>query len=623
MTSLTFPATRWSLAGLLLLTLVSLSSVQAEKSHDGAKAELQTFELRIVDLKGDPVPEARMEIRSRPLLDSAEIVTGEFLKQDRNRVSANADTNGVLRVQGEPLPAGLSFSIEADGFAPFWIALDQKQVSVPPSLTASVEPAWTIGGVVLDPGGRPVPGAAVQPFIRYQKPPEHADASYIGTKITTDKEGRWHYGHVPESLSEVQVSITHPEYEPLRESLSRNQFESTAGNPSTGSITLTQGLTLAGIVRDPQGDPIEEATVRTKFLNEIREAKTDEFGRYQLTGCEEMHCRVVVFANERALEMREVHVQPGMEPVDFVLPPGGRVKVRVVDGEGKGLPRSRIFLQHWRGPVDYFEFDHVDCYTDENGVWEWNEAPLDTFEADICPPGGMQLVDQRLVAGKDEHLFQPPPLLVVTGRVLDAESGEPITNPRVTPGHRNDNPSIGFDWYERDAYTPETSHYRVQFNRSLKGYVVRVEAEGYRVSQSRDFHFDEGDVTFDFRMQRAESLTGQIVDASGRPASGAKLAISDHGSQISIQDGRFDDSSTYATRMVTDKEGRFSVPARDVPFHLVVIHDQGHALLFSESIPSDSPIALKPWASIKGTYRIGSKPAANLRLRIDLNRGHD
>lgn len=49
-TSLTFPATRWSLAGLLLLTLLSLSSVQAKKSHDGEKAELQTFELRIDDL---------------------------------------------------------------------------------------------------------------------------------------------------------------------------------------------------------------------------------------------------------------------------------------------------------------------------------------------------------------------------------------------------------------------------------------------------------------------------------------------------------------------------------------------------------------------------------------------
>lgn len=55
-TSLTFPATRWSLAGLLLLTLLSLPSVQAEESNNGTKAELQTFELRIVDLKGHPEP---------------------------------------------------------------------------------------------------------------------------------------------------------------------------------------------------------------------------------------------------------------------------------------------------------------------------------------------------------------------------------------------------------------------------------------------------------------------------------------------------------------------------------------------------------------------------------------
>ncbi|WDQ15360.1 hypothetical protein [Rhodopirellula sp. P2] len=142
------------------------------------------------------------------------------------------------------------------------------------------------------------------------------------------------------------------------------------------------------------------------------------------------------------------------------------------------------------------------------------------------------------------------------------------------------------------------------------------------MAQSRDFEYDEGEVTFDFQMQRAASLTGQLVDANGRPASGAKLAISDHGSQISIQDGRFDDSSTYATRLVADEKGQFRVPAREAPFHLAVLHEQGHALLFSESIDSDAPVELKPWSSIEGTYRIGSKPAANLRLRIDLNEFH-
>ncbi|HBE62059.1 MAG TPA: hypothetical protein DDX19_04680 [Rhodopirellula baltica] len=59
---MTFPATRWSLAELLLLTLLSLSSVRAEKSPDGEKSELKTFELRIVD----PVRPSRTKILGAP-----------------------------------------------------------------------------------------------------------------------------------------------------------------------------------------------------------------------------------------------------------------------------------------------------------------------------------------------------------------------------------------------------------------------------------------------------------------------------------------------------------------------------------------------------------------------------
>jgi hypothetical protein len=83
------------------------------------------------------------------------------------------------------------------------------------------------------------------------------------------------------------------------------------------------------------------------------------------------------------------------------MKPGGKIRVRVVDEQGKGIPRARIFFRRWRGMSDYFEFDHVNAYTDDNGVWTWNEAPLDEFKADICRPEGMQLFGQTLIAREE------------------------------------------------------------------------------------------------------------------------------------------------------------------------------------------------------------------------------
>ena len=55
----------------------------------------------------------------------------------------------------------------------------------------------------------------------------------------------------------------------------------------------------------------------------------------------------------------------------------------MVDENGEGIPKARIFFQRWRGHIDYFEFDHVNEYADEQGVWEWNEAPVDGFAAGV------------------------------------------------------------------------------------------------------------------------------------------------------------------------------------------------------------------------------------------------
>ena len=42
--------------------------------------------------------------------------------------------------------------------------------------------------------------------------------------------------------------------------------------------------------------------------------------------------------------MQEVRVDPEMDPVNFSMEPGGRIRVRVVDEQGKGIPRTRIFF---------------------------------------------------------------------------------------------------------------------------------------------------------------------------------------------------------------------------------------------------------------------------------------
>ena len=255
--------------------------------------------------------------------------------------------------------------------------------------------------------------------------------------------------------------------------------------------------------------PIAGALIHTGSYNEYREAKTGDDGSYQLNGCKAGMARIVVWAKDAATDMKELQLGENMEPVDFQMKPGGNVRIRVLDTEGKPVPKARIFFQLWRGQLAYSDFEKINQYADDNGIWEWHEAPLDQFEADICPPNGMQLSNQPIIARAEEYVFHTYPALVISGKVVDAETKEPIKKFQVIPGIRSD-PGHVF-WDQRDIFTAIDGKYQVRQNRENFAYLVQIEAEGYLREISRDVKSDEGQVNVDFALRKANSLARTVV----------------------------------------------------------------------------------------------------------------
>ena len=131
------------------------------------------------------------------------------------------------------------------------------------------------------------------------------------------------------------------------------------------------------------------------------------------------------------------------------------------------------------GPFEYFEFDHVSQYADEKGVWVWNEAPLDEFKADICPPDGMELELQPLIARAEEYVFRTSPALVVSGKVVDAVTKEPIKKFRVVPGFRS---------AEKEMHCARSENYVASDGQ----YRIRANARGFRSHPHRSRRLSAG-----------------------------------------------------------------------------------------------------------------------------------
>jgi protocatechuate 3,4-dioxygenase beta subunit len=594
------------------------SEVRTGNASDGESKE---FELRVVGPGGKAIPNAVVEVRTDPLPTADQVSTGKFLRRAKYGSVLSTDAAGRLVIKLPRPPQRLDVDITTPGYGPYWASWSSEshQQPIPPQFTAELEAGWSVGGILVDPEGKPVEGARVAPWIEFKKRPGDLHQLGVGTIIKTDAAGKWRFDSVPASMGEVQVAIDHPRFKPFHRPLARAEFGIEGGREPAARIVLERGLTVAGTVTDEAGKPIGGALVRTKFVNDIREARTGSDGVYTLVGCEPRSARIVVSAKGKATDMKERNVTADMGPVDFRMKPGGTVRIRVLDEQGNPVPRARIFFQRWRGQFQYFEFNHVSQDADGNGLWVWNEAPLDEFEADICPPGGMQLQRQPLSPRAEEYVFRTPPPLVISGKVIDALTKKPIKEFQVIPGVRFNTTQTS--WAHRESFSASDGQYRLRHDRGESANLVRIEADGYKAAVSRDIKSDEGNVTIDFELTRGNNVVAKVVTSRLLPAVGAKVALGVAGSQIHIANGDISDSQTYSARATTDKTGRFHFPAQDGDFQLVITHPEGFAHIKSTSDwDLTRIIRLQPWSRVEGIYRIGPKPAAHVPITLDVAR---
>ena len=635
----------WPLAGLILFAVVALPHLSADgedaqagsrepsqgsatpnrpgpKADDVARAPLgEQFELQVVGPGGKPIPDALVELRTSPAPTAEQIRQGKFVRKASYGSFVTADAEGRVVVTFPRTPTRLDVHITTPGYGPYRAAWSPEShgQSPPPRFTAELEAGWSVGGIVVDAEGKPVEGAMVQPSIEFKKRPGDVQQMGAGARIKTDAAGLWRFDSVPTSMGEVFMEINHPDFSPVRRSLTRGEFGLEPGREPTARIALDRGLTVIGRVTDEEGRPIVGALVRTKFQNDIREARTGDDGAYRLVGCEPRAARIVVSARGRATDMKELGIEPEMGPVDFRMKPGGTVRVRVTDEQGNPLPKARIFFQRWRGPFSYFEFNHVGQYADENGIWAWNEAPLDEFRADICPPGEtqMQLLEQPLLPREEEYVFRLPAALVVSGKVIDAETKEPVKEFRVIPGIRSSETHM--NWSRGEGFPASGGQYRIRRDRGYLGHLVRIEADGYQAGVSRDIKSTEGNVSIDFELKRGRNIAAKVVTPGLLPAAGAKVALGVAGSQINVMNGEIDDGSTYCARAATDAVGRFHFPAQDQDFQLVITHASGYAQIKSPAEwDTMRIIRLEPWARAEGTFRVGRRPTANVPITLNV-----
>jgi len=552
------------------LYAIAIAAIKERLGQEQAPAvdTAGVFDLSVVNKKtGEPLAGVNLEVRI-----------------DKAYSQAVTDRQGRYRIKlGQKEPDYLRITAGAEGFVPMQLVYNKGQnvVEVPDGHTLYLEPATTIGGIIEDNRGRPIEGASVYLLV-----PGGLDSDVERIAIRnhlekTDKQGRWRCDIVPAKLDDVSIRLAHPDY------VDDEGYGVTEKPPMeklrdmTGVMVMEKGLGVAGSVFDANNRPIEGASVARgldRWGTHYADTKTDANGQFSFESCREGEMVLTVQAESYAPQLKEIIVAEDTGPIEFRLEPGQTIRGRVVDVNDVPIAGVRVSADTWRG----YRSIKWRSETDSAGYFEWNDAPSDEVLFTFYKAGYMSTRGVGLSASEDEYVIELYPQLRISGRVVDADSNEPVGSFKLVPGTKRQG-GDRISWEFRNAAAFSNGRYEYIFTWSYDGHLIRVEAEGYQPSISRIFYDDEGDVRFDFKLKKGERTGGTVYLPDGRPAAGADVIMCTRSRGAYIRDGMLEQKQD--SRFVeTGPDGRFSLPAETESYLLAVVHNQGYAELTPEQL---------------------------------------
>lgn len=585
---------------------VSGEASQPESEAAAERSSKRTMLVRTVDEAGKPIAGALIEV----CIDGSQreyetgthgTVAAELLEEDF----------GYLRVVAV-----------ADGYSPLYaIWHNEKRCDpVPDEFSFTMEEGTTVGGIVRDEQGKPIKDVSVGLWIGTSSTSLRRVQRWFHKHVEkTDAGGRWQCTLMPTQIDRLSLRFRHPDY------VSYDTYWASPKPPveklraMTAVRVMEKGIPVAGTVTDETGTPVADAIVALggkHYDAERPKTATDQRGQFRFAHCKPGRQVLTVVASGWAPEIRTVTLVPPSAPVDFQLKKGRTIRIRVINTEGKPLAGTRIFPNTWRRRRRLTGLG-VELLTDEEGRWVWDSAPEDAVKLDIFKRGHVNIRRRELATQEKEHVITlnasppiPPPL-EVSGRVVDAETKEPIKSFRVIP-------CFSLSSRLDDAKSGRDGRYSIHLPGEYSQHILRVEAPGYLSRATRFFKTSERTVTYDLELTKAAAVAGKILRPDGTPLEGAEVLLYSSHNRPRLENGRVqrDFRNPDWVTAKTAPDGSFSLAPWTKSYTLMVMDDAGFAILGRDELAQVSQITLQPWARVEGTLRIGSRPVANESIAV-------
>lgn len=548
---------------------------------------------------GKPVPYARLAVLT--------VTSGNWNTSYDFETDASGNCDIPLIQDLGRLDVGILSSGWAARFASWRIDRDKE---FPTDYTLRVDAVTnSIGGWLRDEDGNPVPNARIEAAsfsagdaFWSESARERFGFTGLFQVATTDQNGRWNCAVIPldnpgfdlEAHAPGLPQVTIGTFSPNADG--ENTHQLWAGNLTT---TIPRGTTLSGTVTDSTGQPIADAKIEhlpgsTAELT----VRTDSSGRFAISNLTAGKFDFVVSAKGFSPEYKEVEIERGLAAQAIQLQPGAHLLLRVVDGDGLTVPDATIGLQ---GLGEHNNVLSWKDKTDVEGRVEWDSAPASETLNLYAIKDGWCFTRQILVhADGQEHTVTMQRSLHLTGRVLDATTGDPIPAFQVVPGYGEG--SAESVWNRGETVHATNGEFALDFREAQQPWRVKVEAEGYAplLSDAIPPYFSQTLVLQMKPIDAANSVRGVVLLPDGKPAAGVQVAKLTLDNRVRVGNGTFDDRGV-GLLIKTDERGNFTFPTDPRMHSVAAVSAEGYAKLRIHDASHPVTLRLQKWGRVEGT----------------------
>jgi uncharacterized GH25 family protein len=595
-----------------LTTIENTAKPAGDPSSDtGAWKPGQVLDFRVVNARTkEPLPDVKLLV---------------MFPKEKDKTQTT-DAKGRAEIQlPDQRPSWVRIYPTKAGFVPlrvYW-GDDLPAPKLPRTVTVPMEPGQVWGSVVQNEKDEPIPNVKVTLFYfeSGSEPNPHLRVNIRDEIAYTDKGGRWRVDIMPAKFTGEgpRIYVTHPDYvsdhlrwasypKPITE---RPPYK--ALREQIAVMVMRKGATIAGRVTDESGKPISGALICNQYdcydPDPLKiTATTDNEGRFRLSGLSHRRNYRDHFFTVQAAGYTPVFVEvsdrDSAKPVEITLKRGQPVEGQVVDEDGKPLEGVSLKLDYWVGHPRQF---HLKTTTDANGRFCINDAPLGPTQYDFEKKGYITVRTPLTPSSEDYRITLRPPVWIV-GSIVDVEIGQPLEECTLTTGWDVEDGRAP-QWLTHIGYPAKRitdGRYEVEITQERYTARIRVEAEGYMPAVSRIFkpyNPDRGRVTYDFKLKKANPLTGTVLSSDGKPLANADVFLATQ--PFKVKDRKASPRSPRSVPMAhTDPVGRFELPPEVEPFYLVVLHDQGCAVIDEKQFADNPTIRTEPWTTGNRSFRI-------------------